>query len=1116
MPRPRNTLIPADEPLWFKDAIIYELHVRAFFDSNGNGMGDFRGLTQKLDYLQELGVTALWLLPFYPSPWKDDGYDISDYTSIHPAYGTLRDFRHFLREAHERGLRVITELVLNHTSDQHPWFQQSRRAAPGSRWRDYYVWSDRPDRYREARIIFKDFESANWSWDPVAQAYYWHRFYSHQPDLNYDNPQVREEMFKVVDHWLKMSVDGLRLDAVPYLFEREGTSCENLPETHAFLKQLRAHVDERFRNRMLLAEANQWPEDAVAYFGQGDECHMAFHFPLMPRLFMAIRQEDSLPIVDTFEHTPAIPENCQWALFLRNHDELTLEMVTDSERDYMYGAYARDPAARVNLGIRRRLAPLLENNRRKIELMNTLLFSLPGTPVLYYGDEIGMGDNIYLGDRNGVRTPMQWSADRNAGFSRANPQRLYLPVIIDPEYHYESVNVEAQQSNPHSLLSWMKRLIAMRKHYRVFGRGGIEFVQTDNRKVLVFLRRHEDECIMVVANLSRFVQYVQLRLPEMRGVTPVEIFGGTRFPMIGDLPYFLTLGPHACYWFLLEQVCPLVIEGRRATYQPPQLSVSTIWEEVLHDRSRETLEAVMPAFLKWSEWFRRKHRDIRSVRFLDTIPIAMNGMRACDVLLQVNYVQGEPEMYLLPLAFATGEKAASLRENNPTTILAEVHVDDFDLDGVLFDAAYDEDYAIMILNAMRQRERLRGGAGTLIASVARDFRPMLRNAKTLPHPVPRRVTQRNASVVFGEQYILKNLRRVQSGINVEVEMGRYLAERQDFAHVARVAGTVEYHRRNEEPITTALLHTFVPNEGDAWGHTLDAIGDYLEEALAHVDQIDQLAPPTDDLLALAQQEIPPRVARLLGPYLESVRLLARRTGQMHLALAASEGDPAFDPEPLTDFHRKALSHAIHAAVRHALDRLLKQYEELSGELRDPARYVLERRQALCDIPKPLRDRAMKAKRIRCHGFYHLRQVLFTGNDFVIIDFEGEPGRRLSERRLKHSPLRDVASMLRSFHYAATASLATRTADVPTDHDELAWLRPAALFWQRWVSAAFLKSYLATLGETDLLPASRDDVALLLRCYLLETCVSEVNYELDTQRGQLRTALEGLVRLLEGG
>jgi maltose alpha-D-glucosyltransferase/alpha-amylase len=540
----------SDNTLWYKDAVIYELHVRAFADGNADGIGDFNGLTGKLDYLSDLGVTALWLLPFYPSPLRDDGYDIASYTEIHPDYGTLRDFKLFLREAHRRELRVITELVLNHTSDQHPWFKRARRAAPGSKDRDFYVWSDTQDRYQEARIIFKDFETSNWAWDPVAKAYYWHRFYSHQPDLNFDNPELKQAFFDVVDFWLRMGVDGLRLDAVPYLFEREGTNCENLPETHQFLKELRHHVDQRFNDRMLLAEANQWPEEAVSYFGDGDECHMAFHFPVMPRIFMAVHMEDRFPIIDILDQTPAIPDNSQWTLFLRNHDELTLEMVTDEDRDYMYKVYANDPKARLNLGIRRRLAPLMGNNRRKIELLNALLFSLPGTPVLYYGDEIGMGDNIYLGDRNGVRTPMQWSADRNAGFSQANPQRLYLPIIFDPENHYEAVNVEAQQQNLSSILWWTKRLITLRRRFHAFGHGSTEFLYPNNRRVLVFIRRLEAEVILTVANLSRFVQCVEIDLSAFKGKVPVELFGQTEFPPIGDLPYFHYPGSS---WFLLVQ-----------------------------------------------------------------------------------------------------------------------------------------------------------------------------------------------------------------------------------------------------------------------------------------------------------------------------------------------------------------------------------------------------------------------------------------------------------------------------------------------------------------------------------------------------------------------------------
>lgn len=583
------------DPLWYKDAIIYELHVRAFRDSNGDGMGDFRGLAEKLDYLQDLGVDTIWLLPFSPSPWRDDGYDIADYNDVHPAYGTLRDFQAFLKEAHRRGLRVLTEVVINHTSDQHPWFQRARNAPAGSKWRDWYVWSDSPEKYKEARIIFKDFESSNWTWDPVAKAHYWHRFYSHQPDLNFDNPAVRQAVKDVASFWFDMGVDAFRLDAIPYLFEREGTNCENLVETHDFLKEFRAHVDEHYPGRMLLAEANQWPDDSVAYFGTGNECHMCFHFPVMPRMFMAVRMEDRYPIIEILDQTPAIPQNCQWAMFLRNHDELTLEMVTDEERDYMYRVYAQDRQSRINLGIRRRLAPLLGNDRRRVELMNALLFSLPGTPVIYYGDEIGMGDNIYLGDRNGVRTPMQWSADRNSGFSNANPQRLFLPVISDPEYGPETINVESQQNNPNSLLWWMRRTIEHRKQYKAFGRGSIQFLHPDNRKVLAFVRSYQDENILVVANLSRYSQYAELDLSQWKGLAPVEIFGKVRFPSVGEGTYTITLGGHSFYWFSLEHARKSA-ETIEVGIKAPTVDIRS-WDDLVEEPTLDALARLLPGFL---------------------------------------------------------------------------------------------------------------------------------------------------------------------------------------------------------------------------------------------------------------------------------------------------------------------------------------------------------------------------------------------------------------------------------------------------------------------------------------------------------------------------------------
>src|SRR6202167_3398440 len=653
-------------------------------------MGDFRGLTEKLDYLQDLGITAIWLLPFFPSPWRDDGYDISDYNDVHPAYGTLRDFQRFLKQAHRRGIRVVTEVVLNHTSDQHPWFQRSRRAAPGTRWRDFYVWSDTAEKYLDARIIFKDFEASNWTWDPVAKAYYWHRFYSHQPDLNFDSPQVREAILDVIDFWFDLGVDGFRLDAVPYLFKREGTNCENLPETHAFLRESRKFIDEKFANRMLLAEANQWPEEAVAYLAQGKECNMAFHFPLMPRMFMSVKMEDRFPLTNIWAQTREIVPTCQWALFLRNHDELTLEMVTDEERDYMYRAFAQDARMRVNLGIRRRLAPLLGNHRRTIELNNALLCSLPGTPVIYYGDEIGMGDNVYLGDRDGVRTPMQWSADRNAGFSATNPQRLILPVIIDPEYHYQSVNVEAHESNRHSLLWWMRRLLALRKQIKAFGRGTMEFLSPENSHVLAFIRAYDDEQILVVANLSRFVQYVELDLSKFKGSIPVELFGRTPFPPIGDLPYLLTLGPHGFFWFSIEPP-KAATAADRSEYEIPRLEMSASFDGFLRGETRQHLQRLLPAYLRQCRWFRSKTRPITAVRITEAMPMAEGPAVPQLTLPNVEYSDAEPETYALPLAIATGDRARDIPSRWPEHVISEVTSAgrNGDGDGILYDAVVD-------------------------------------------------------------------------------------------------------------------------------------------------------------------------------------------------------------------------------------------------------------------------------------------------------------------------------------------------------------------------------------------------------------------------------------------
>ena len=812
----------APNPLWYKEAVIYEIHVRAFADSNDDGIGDFNGLVDKLDYLQDLGVTALWLLPFYPSPLRDGGYDIADYMTINPAYGTLKDFSRLLKEAHRRGIRVITELVLNHTSSEHEWFQRSRRAPPGGKWRDYYVWSDSPKRYSDARIIFKDFETSNWTWDPVAQSYYWHRFYSHQPDLNFDNPEVHKSLLKVIDFWLELGVDGMRLDAVPYLYERDGTNCENLPETHAFLKQIRRHVDARFRDRMLLAEANQWPEDAAAYFGGGDECHMNFHFPLMPRMFMAVHLEDRFPIVDILRQTPSIPQNCQWATFLRNHDELTLEMVTDEDRDYMYRVYAEDPNARINLGIRRRLAPLAKG-RRKIELMNAMLMSLPGTPVLYYGDEIGMGDNIYLGDRDGVRTPMQWSADRNAGFSRANPQKLYLPVITDPEYHYESNNVQAQEANASSLLWWMKRLIALRKEYEVFGTGNIEFLYPDNNKILAFTRSDGRRRVLVVINLSRFAQCAEIDLSRYAGQSPVEMFGRTPFPAIVDKPYFLSLGPHSFYWFTLEMQAERRLDVRR---EPPGLETDGPWTRIFTERGRTLMANGLLDYAVGRRWFRGKARPRKGGRIADVVPLAGPKGLSQLVLLEVDYVEGDSELYVVPLSFISGDEAERVEHEAPGAVVARLRVraEGGVLDGLLVDGIA-HDTPSRLIESIQKRTTLMGEKGQLAAMTLRAFKEVAGKDPLVPRPS--QFEQTNSSVLLGDKMLLKIYRQIESGPNPELELGRFFTDR-GATNLPRMLAAIEYRRPNDtESATLATVQELVRNEGVAWSSAMSSIRSLL-------------------------------------------------------------------------------------------------------------------------------------------------------------------------------------------------------------------------------------------------------------------------------------------------
>jgi len=1098
------------DPYWYKDAIIYEAHVRSFFDSNNDGVGDFAGLTMKLPYLRDLGVDCLWLLPFYPSPLRDDGYDIADYTSINPLYGTLDDFKRFVDEAHRAKIRVLTELVINHTSDQHPWFQRARTAPRGSRERDWYVWSDTDLKYSETRIIFTDTEKSNWTFDPVAGQYYWHRFFSHQPDLNWDNPDVLREVIQVMRFWLDLGVDALRLDAVPYLIEREGTINENLPETHVVLKEIRRQLDAGYDGRVLLAEANQWPSDVRAYFGDGDECHMAFHFPLMPRMFMGLRQEERHPIVEIMNQTPEIPDNCQWAIFLRNHDELTLEMVTDEERDYMYTQYATDPQMRINVGIRRRLAPLMENSRRRIELMNSLLFTMPGTPIIYYGDEIGMGDNVYLGDRNGVRTPMQWSSDRNAGFSRADPARLFFPVIMDPVYGYEAINVEAQERSPFSLLNWMKRMISLRKQHKVFGRGTIDFIRTANRKVLTYVRRYEKDIVLCVANLARTVQPVEIDLSQYRGLMPVEMLGQTEFPRIGELPYFLTLAPYGFYWFQLQEVhTPITARTAPLAEEPaqqvPALFAGVVWDSVLDGSMRLIIErqALVP-FLQRQRWFGGKARQVARARFVDWVMLRKGAHPSFSTLVETEYQDGAKEHYTLPLAMSSGAEAERIEREFPGAIVSRITGA---RKGVLYDGLFDDATCAMLLASMQEGRAMTTKQGR-IEAMSMDAVPSPISADALT-PIGRTAPdQSNTSVIFGKQYIMKLFRRVEPGPNPEVEIGRVLTSR-GFTRVPPLAGTIEYVRQGDEAASLAMLQQFVNNEGNGWQVTMDELGRYFERRMGrpkptvgHDEAHEWINDPA--------REAPDEVRDAIGTYLNTAEVLGRRTGELHVHLgSASPDDEAFAPEIYTAADVKGTADAMRRHAEEQLALLERSLDRLDSSKRMLADRVLASREELLGRFDDLKQLRSGAAKIRCHGDFHLGQVLMSEGDVYIIDFEGEPARPLAERRSKTSPLRDVAGMLRSFSYAAAVGLAAATATRPEEHDRLA---PWAGLWQTWVSAAFLRAYRGIVDGAPFVPSDRDDLDLLLQVFILHKAFYELAYELNNRPDWVHIPLSGLMRL----
>ncbi|MCE0464550.1 maltose alpha-D-glucosyltransferase [Pseudomonas uvaldensis] len=1100
--KPRSATFIKD-PLWYKDAVIYQVHVKSYFDSNNDGIGDFPGLIEKLDYIADLGVNTIWLLPFYPSPRRDDGYDIAEYRGVSPDYGTMADARRFIAEAHKRNLRVITELVINHTSDQHPWFQRARKAKRGSAARDFYVWSDDDHKYDGTRIIFLDTEKSNWTWDPVAGQYFWHRFYSHQPDLNFDNPQVIKAVLSVMRYWLDMGIDGLRLDAIPYLIERDGTNNENLPETHDVLKLIRAEIDANYPDRMLLAEANQWPEDTQLYFGDvdaqglnGDECHMAFHFPLMPRMYMALAQEDRFPITDILRQTPEIPANCQWAIFLRNHDELTLEMVTDKERDYLWNYYAADRRARINLGIRRRLAPLMERDRRRVELLNSLLLSMPGTPTLYYGDEIGMGDNIYLGDRDGVRTPMQWSIDRNGGFSRADPASLVLPPIMDPLYGYQSVNVETQSGDPHSLLNWTRRMLAVRKQSKAFGRGTLKMLSPSNRRILAYTREYtgpdgKHEIILCVANVSRSAQAAELDLSAYAGMVPVEMLGGNAFPPIGQLNFLLTLAPYGFYWFALaaeNQMPSWHVEPAQSLPDFTTLVLKKRLEELLEAPARATLEqTILPSWLQNRRWFAGKDSAIEKV----------------DIVYGVRF--GEPQHPVLLSEIDVTSAGQTLRYQLPFGLLAEDQVgaalpQQLALSrvrrgrqvGLITDAFSLETFVRSVLQNMQAGTVLPCTDGELRFEPTEGLAAL--NLGDVPEVRYLSAEQSNSSVVVGGSLVLKLIRKVASGVHPELEMSAYLTAA-GFSNISPLLGAVIRRDAQGEDALLMIAQGYLSNQGDAWEWTQNN----LERALR-----DELAD------AVSEQE---QHYNALGELKDFAGMLGQRLGEMHQVLAQATDNPDFAAQKTTAKDAQAIGKDVAAQVENAL-RLLKQHQDqLNPTDRAMVARLLEHRKTVLAHVQELAGKAAGGLRIRVHGDLHLGQVLVIKGDAYLIDFEGEPARPLHERRGKHSPYKDVSGVLRSFDYAAAMAIHLHTVDSTADAD--AARQRVANRYLTEARQAFVQAYrlaAASLAH-EWKDAEGEDAALAL--FGLEKAAYEVAYEAENRPAWLPVPLHGLYGLLSG-
>lgn len=1089
------------DPLWFKDAVFYELSVRAFYDSNGDGIGDFPGLMQKLDYLEDLGINTIWLLPFYPSPLKDDGFDVTDYCDIHPDYGTLADFKLFLKEAHHRGIKVIIELILNHTSDQHNWFQKSRTARAGSRYKDYYVWSDTPDKYKEARIMFMDEETSNWSWDNQAKAYYWHRFYRHQPELNFDNPEVQLEMIKVVDFWMKIGVDGFRLPSVPFLFEEEGTNCENLPQTHAFLKRLRGHIDKHYKDRVLIAEANLWPEDAAAYFGEGQECHMNFNYPLMPRLFLGLRTEDSYPIIDIIEQTPITPPNSQWALFLRNHDEIGLEMVTEEEKDFLFKAYATDSNSKHNLGIRRRLAPLLNNDRRKIELLYTILFSLPGTPVLYYGDEIGMGDNIYLGDRYGVRTPMQWNMNLNAGFSEANPQKLYLPVITDPVYRYESVNAATHDENPSSLMWWIRNVLSMRKRLNVFGRGDMKFIESSNAKVLCFVRTYEKQRIIVVANLSQFSQATALDFSQFKECDITEVFSQNKFLGVTTGEYPITIGPYGYFWFQVDATEKKDIGKSGGELQLLKTEVS--WEKIFNNYNeiREFERKILQPFMMKCRWFGGKARVISKISVHKVIPVKVEGDMHFLVIIEVHYVQKLPDLYFLPMCFVPSEGIFDKVEYTAQSVVCRAEIQG--KAGFVVDSSYDKTFRDFLFASMDRKTRIKEDDGVLEfnSSVFAKLNADVIESKIL------KADQSNTAIIYNDQFFFKFYRKLEKEINPDLEIVRFLSENTSFKNSPKYAGSIEFHDNEGKTIVFGLLQEKIENQGDAWNVVIDSVGRFYERVIVKAKR--EKLPKLVNKASITFEEAPEVIQEFIGRgFYERVVRLGQRTAEMHLALASDNSNPAFVPEYFTSNYQRSLYSSLRKLVKDRFKLLENSLDKLNTETRELAMKVLELEDAVLECFGEIHQTRINAIKTRIHGDYHLGQILFTGKDFIIIDFEGEPGFSFSERRLKKNPLKDVAGMMRSFHYAAYGKILLNENYREKDLEVLGeW----ADQWQHYTSRFYFGAYMERMGMGKELSKENE---ILIRTYLIEKAVYELGYELNGRPDWVNIPLRGIYYLMQ--